>query len=159
MWNCPQCMKPQTLLDQVFKFEDVWQQVYFVPYTQIYQYTSVAYQGLEIGMFFNSAKSRLTFIRLEPIKTSEIECPCGKKLAIPAVSSSAIFFKAIQFFKKVIKPLPSPHIVSCETLVRFTEDAHTREREAVIRDYVLRHVGRAYIDKRDEDSWLLWYRP
>lgn len=159
MWNCPKCVKPQTLLDQVLKFEDFWQQVYFVPYTQIYHYTSVAYEGLEIGLFFNSAKSKLTFIRVEPITVSVIECPCGAKREITPINSGVIFIKAIQFFKKVIKPLPSPHIKSCETLIRFTEEAHTRNREEVIRDYVLRNIRRTYIDKREDESWLLWFRP
>lgn len=159
MWNCPKCIKPQTLLDQALQFKDLWQQVYYVPYTQIYQYTAVCYRGLEIGLFYNNKKSRITIIRIEPVKVETLECQCGATLDVPKTTAGAVFFIGLQFFKQELQLLPAPRIKSCETLVQFTEESHTHTREAVVRDYVLRHVRRSYLDKRGEEKWLLWYRP
>ena len=159
MWHCPKCIRPQTLLDQTLQFRGFWEQSHFEPYTQLYQYTSVMYKGVDIGLHFNAAKSRVTIVKADFMKHDVLECTCGAKQEIPKVSRGTIFYHVMDFFTNYLKVLPAPKIESCETFVRFAEGESSHGREDILRDYILRHIRGAYLDKRGADHWLLWYRP
>lgn len=159
MWHCPKCIKPQTLLDQALQYQGFWEQSYFVPYTQLYQHTSVAYRGLEIGLFFHGGRCRVTVVRVEPIAAKKLECTCGATVDVTPLDPGKTFFVMTQFFKKVLKPLPSPRILSVDSLVTFTEKESTIGKEELVRTFVLRNIRHSYLDKRGEEQWLLWYKP
>jgi len=159
MWNCPKCIKPRTLLDQSLQYEGLWQQVHFVPYTQIYQCTSIAYRGIDISLNFNGIKSRATIVRVSEIQDETLTCTCGETMRLPPLVSGTLFFVGIDFFKKYIRKMHAPRIESCETLVKITESDLAADGESSVRDYILRHIRGSYLDMRQDDQWLLWYRP
>ncbi len=159
MWHCPKCIKPQTLLDQTLQFRDFWEQVYFMPYTQLYQYTAVMYKGIEIELYFDAYKSRVTIVKVSLIQKDSLECTCGAKIKVPKVNRGQIFYHAISFFKEYLRVIPAPKIASCEAHISFEDVMDDTKKIQVLRDYILQQVRGAYLDKREGEQWVLWFKP